>query len=89
MARKMSFAREIKIQKLQTKNKMVGQTFSTLAHMERRKTPWHGRGWFTEEELQTGVIDPTEQQRRDNYIATYNAETQRLLSLYPNLKLID
>jgi hypothetical protein len=32
MTRKMSIARQIKIQKLQTKNRMVGQTFNPSGH---------------------------------------------------------
>ena len=44
MARKMSIAREIRIQRLQDKNRMVGQTFNpsgiTSAEIDSREKKW-------------------------------------------------
>ena len=44
--KKYKMSKQIRIQKLQNKNKMVGGTFSTLGTNERRKNPWLGRCWF-------------------------------------------
>lgn len=46
----MKQKRIIQIQKLQNKNRMVGQQFSTLASNEVRWTPVLGSAWFTGEE---------------------------------------
>lgn len=75
----MKHHRAIRVQKLQNKNRMVGKTFSTLNDNERRKTPWLGSVWFEQ-----GM-----EEERARYYEEWEKETQRLLKLNPNLKIVD
>lgn len=74
----MKHHRLIRVQKLQDKNHMVGKTFSCIGHDERRAYPWLGSSWFRE-----GRDD-----ERAEFIKRWEAETQRLLQINPNLKII-
>jgi len=74
----MSMAKQIRIQKKQNRNRMVGQTFSTLSSNERRRTPWLGGSWY-EEGRET---------ERGEFIQEWHEETERLLTINPNLKII-
>ena len=89
----MSIAREIRIQKLQNKNHMVGKTFSVLASNERRKEPWLGSAWFverkdykTEKEYQRAFVKMNK--KRAERISEWHEETKCLLKQNPNLIII-
>lgn len=83
----MKIYRQIKIQKLQNKNNMIGQQFNTLSSNERRIEPVLGSAYFdlsksgcaNEDELTAG---------RQKARQSYYFETDRLLKLNPSLKLI-
>ncbi len=74
----MNIARTIRIQKLQNKNNMVGQTFSTLNKNERRCTPWLGGSWY----------EPGREEERKQFIKEWKKETERLSKANPTLKII-
>lgn len=74
-----NFAKNIRIQKLQNKHHMVGQAFSTLNDDERRRNPRYGAWQF----------DPNNQEELKETVRNYHAETERLLKVNPNLKLVD
>jgi hypothetical protein len=84
----MKLHRSIRVQKLQDKNRMVGQTFNVLEKNERRKLPWLGSAWYTKEELETGVPDEVQDAKRKERYAQWERETERLLKSNPNLKII-
>ncbi len=74
-----NFRKNIRIQKLQNKHHMVGQSFNVLATDERRKRPWLG-GW---------QFEPGREEEVREYIRKWEEETERLLKINPNLKLVD
>ncbi len=74
----MKIARQIRIQKLQNKNRMVGKTFSTLEAHQRRKNPWLGSAWFEE-----GM-----EEKREQFVKEWHKETERLLKINPNLEIV-
>jgi len=74
----MKHHRQIRVQKLQTKNRMVGKTFSCLNDNERRIFPWLGGSWF----------EKGKEEKLAKYLKEWEEETERLLKLNPNLKLI-
>ena len=76
--RKVSFRKTIRVQKLQNKNRMVGQSFCTLNKNQRRRSPWLGQVWFEE-----GM-----KQEREQFIKAWEEETERLLELNPDLEII-
>lgn len=75
----MPIRKQIRIQRLQNKNRMVGKTFSTLSDNQRRRIPWLGGTWF----------EAGKEQERMEFIAEWQAETARLLILNPNLDIIE
>ena len=77
MAR-VSFEKNIRIQKLQNKNRMIGKQFNVLEPKERREIPWLGSYWF----------EPGREQERADFLADWEAETKRLLKLNPDLKIV-
>jgi hypothetical protein len=52
--------------------------FNLLGENERRNIPWLGSYWF----------EPGMDDQRHNKIKEYQKETERLLKINPNLKLI-
>ena len=74
----MNFARTIRIQKLQNKNRMIGKSFSILDKNERRRKPWLGAVWF----------EPGMDEKRKEFIKEWSETTKRLLKENPNLKII-
>lgn len=85
----MKLHRQIRVQKLQNKNRMVGKTFNVLEDNERRRPPWLGGSWFTAEELKTGEPDPEAEAKRVERYRQWDAETERLLKHNPNLKIVN
>jgi len=76
----MSIAKQIRVQKLQNKNRMTGQTFNTLGNNERRESPWLGSYWFENEEGRA--------EERAQFIKEWKVETARLLKINPRLKIV-
>ena len=68
---------------------MVGKTFSTLEHNERRRSPWLGSGWFDPEELESGEVKAEMEAKRRERCRQWDEETERMLKANPNLKLVD
>ena len=77
---KSNIAKEIRIQKLQSKNRMTGQTFNVLGDNERRISPWLGSYWFED-------VEGREAERVQR-IKEWKEETERLLKINPDLKLV-
>lgn len=75
----MNHAKQIKVQKKQDKNNMVGETFSVLEKNQRRKQPWLGGSWF----------EPGREEEREKFIAKWNKETENMLKNNPNLVIVD
>lgn len=75
---KNNIAKTIRIQKLQNKNRMVGQSFSTLGNNERRRTPWLGSVWF----------EKGRDEERKKFIEDWQKETERMLKINPELKIV-
>jgi hypothetical protein len=75
---KTNIAKEIRVQKLQNKNRMTGQTFNVLGNNERRINPWLGSVWFEK------GMDAERAER----IKEWKEETKRLLKINPKLKLV-
>ena len=73
-----NMAKIIRIQKKQNRNRMVGQTFSTLNDNQRRKRPWLGGSWFEE----------GREKERVDFIKEWEKETERLLKENPNLEIV-
>ena len=73
-----NFRKNIRIRKLQTKHKMIGQTFNVLGPNERRDEPWLGGTWY----------EPGNEEKRAEYIREYQEETARMLIENPNLKIV-
>jgi len=71
-------AKIIRIQRKQNKNRMVGQTFCTIAPNERRRMPWLGSVWY----------EPGRDEERAVFIKDWETETARLLKQNPNLIII-
>lgn len=76
----MNIARQIRVQKLQNKNRMTGQSFNVLRDDERRESPWLGSYWFENEEGRT--------EERVQFIKEWKVETVRLLKINPKLKIV-
>ncbi len=76
--RSCGIAKQIRIQKKQNKNHMVGSAFNTLGKNERRKSPWLGSAWFED-----GM-----EEKRAEYIRAWQEETERMLKENPNLKIV-
>ncbi len=77
--RKRSMASVIRVQRKQNKSRMIGKTFSTLESNERRRNPWLGGVWF----------EDGRDEERKACIAEYHKETERMLKVNPNLKIVD
>ena len=77
--KKPNFRKAIRIQKLQNKHHMVGQSFNLLNDNERRIRPWLG-GW---------QFEPGREEEVKEVIRQHQTETERLLKINPNLKLVD
>ena len=76
--RTMSMRKAIRIQKLQNRHHMVGESFCTISKNERRKRPWLGSVWY----------EPGKDEKRAEFIKQWESETERLLKENPNLKII-
>lgn len=70
----MNQNRIVKIQKLQDKNHMVGEHFSTLSSNEVRWTPWLGSAWYTGEEGEDEERNDYVEAHRDRIISTLQGE---------------
>ncbi len=87
--RQMKLHRQIRVQKLQDKNRMVGKTFSTLEDNERRKSPWLGSSWFKDEELTDPEVAKRMHEKREQRYKEWDEETERMLKINPKLKIVD
>ena len=74
----MNMRKQIRIQKLQNKNHMVGKCFSVLGSNERRENPWLG-AWAAE---------PANKEEVKQFIKEWHEETARMLKENPNLKIV-
>ncbi len=89
--RRYNFKKTIIINKLQSKNKMIGQAFnpSGIDNINiRRKIPWLPSCYYIFDENSTFNSKEEMIKEREKRIKEYNEETERLLNIYPDLKLI-
>ena len=90
----MPIAKQIRVGKKQSKNRMFGACYPIPGDNERREYPILGSAWFDvnlpadaskteyQQEKQRLAIE------REAYIQAYREETQRLLIKNPKLRLI-
>ncbi len=89
--KKYNFNKTIRINKLQSKNKMIGQSFNPSGiddiNVRRKNVLLPGSYYIFDENSSFNSKEEMIKSRED-YIKKYNEETERLLKIYSNLKLI-
>ena len=74
----MNIRKQIRTQRLQDKSRMVGKSFNVLNDNERRAEPWLG----------SGLCEIGNEEELKQFVEQWHVETERLLKLNPNLKII-
>jgi hypothetical protein len=83
--------KDIRVQRLQNKNKMVGQAFNPSGIEDktiRRKNILLPGSYYIFDENSNFNSEDDMIKARKEYEKRYNDETERLLKIYPNMKLI-
>jgi len=75
----MSYRKAMKFASNPRKGKAQYMGFGILGQNERRCIPWLGSAWFEE----------GREEEREQFIKEWQEETERLLKLNPNLKIVD
>jgi len=75
----MSYKKAMKFASNPRKGKAQYMGFGILGNNERRRIPWFGSSWYEE-----GMNE-----KRAEYIKEWQEETERLLKINPNLKIVE